>query len=127
MCSASNSTVFIVEDSAVVRDALVDLLECLPDVTIVGSAEDAETAIDAIARTRPDCVVLDYQLAKGTAIDVLRALQPALHDVTFIVLTNHVTTQYQRVCMKAGASWFLDKAREFAKVKEIIAQLRVAK
>ena len=122
MDQAPKSTVFIVEDSPVVRDALVDLLECLADVTIAGSAEDALTAIDAISRCRPHFVILDYQLVGSTAVDVLRALCPVMRDVVFIVLTNHATAQYRRVCMEAGASWFLDKAREFTKVKDIIAR-----
>lgn len=123
MKQAPKTTVFIVEDSPDVRDALVDLLESHANLTVVGSAEDPATAIDAIARCRPNFVVLDYQLVGGTAIDVLRALRPTMRDVVFIVLTNHVTAQYRRVCIEAGASWFLDKAREFTKVKDIIAQL----
>ena len=123
MKQAPKTTVFIVEDSPDVRDALVDLLESHANVTVVGSAEDPATAIEAITRCRPSCVVLDYQLVGGTAVDVLRSLCPAMRDVVFIVLTNHATAQYRRVCIEAGATWFLDKAREFTKVKDIIAQL----
>jgi DNA-binding NarL/FixJ family response regulator len=119
-----NTSVFVVEDSPDVRDALVDLLECLPAVTVAGSAEDAATAITAIARCRPDVVVLDFQLAAGNALDVLRALHPTLLETSFIVLTNHATEPYRRVCIEAGAHAFLDKAREFAKVKDVIAQVR---
>jgi DNA-binding NarL/FixJ family response regulator len=118
-----NTTVFIVEDSDVVRDALVDLLEANPDVAIVGSADDAPTAIAGIRRSRPDFVVLDYQLVGSTGIDVLRAVHPELPDVVFIVLTNHAIPQYKRICVEAGATWFLDKTREFSKVKDIVAQL----
>jgi len=124
MNSAPQTTVFIVEDSEIVRDALVDLLEDCEDVTVVGSAEDAGTAIEAISRCKPDYVVLDYQLVRSTAVDVLRALYPSMSDVGFIVLTNHATPQYRRVCVEAGATWFLDKTRDFAKVKDIVAKLR---
>jgi len=88
------------------------------------SAEDAGTAIEAISRCKPDYVVLDYQLVRSTAVDVLRALYPSMSDVGFIVLTNHATPQYRRVCVEAGATWFLDKTRDFAKVKDIVAKLR---
>jgi DNA-binding NarL/FixJ family response regulator len=124
MNSAQQTSVFIVEDSAIVRDALVDLLEGIEDVTVVGSAEDARTAIEAISRCKPEYVVLDYQLLRSNALDVLRALHPSMPDVVFIVLTNHATPQYQRVCIEAGATWFLDKTRDFAKVKDIVAKLR---
>ncbi len=121
MNSSRPTTVFIVEDSPFVRDALVDLLESDPAVSIAGSAEDAAGAIEAIGRCHPDYVVLDYQLIGSTGLDVLRALHPALPNVVFIVLTNHATAQYRRVCMEAGATWFLDKTREFTKVREIVA------
>jgi DNA-binding NarL/FixJ family response regulator len=116
------TTVFIVEDSPAVRDALVGLLDDLEGVAIAGTAEDAPSAIAAMARCRPAYAVLDYQLIGSTAVDVLRALQPAMPDTVFIVLTNYATTQHRRACMAAGANWFLDKTRDFAKVKDIIAQ-----
>jgi len=118
------TTVFIVEDSADVRDALVDLVEELDNVTVAGSAQDAPTAIAAILRCRPNFVVLDYQLIDSTAIDVLKAVHPVAPEVAFIVLTNHVNSAYKRLCMKAGARWFLNKARDFDQVKDIVAQLR---
>jgi len=124
MNDAPNTEVFIVEDSRIVRDALVDLLECAPGVSIVGSAEDAETAIAAISRHPPDYVVLDYQLAGGSAVDVLRAVRPVAPATVFIVLTNHATAPYRKVCVEAGANWFLDKSSEFAAVKQIITGLR---
>jgi two-component system response regulator DevR len=120
---ATTTTVFIVEDSDVVRDALVDLLDTTDGITVVGSAADASTAIAAIARSQPDYVILDYQLEGSTGVDVLRAIHPTHPQIQFIVLTNHTTSQYRRVCMNAGASWFLDKTRDFAKVKDIVAQL----
>jgi DNA-binding NarL/FixJ family response regulator len=120
---ATTTKVFIVEDSAVVRDALVDLLDAEEGISVVGSAADAPTAIAAITRSQPDYVVLDYQLVGSTGVDVLRAVHPKLPDIVFIVLTNHPTSQYRRVCMDAGAKWFLDKTRDFTKVKDIVAQL----
>jgi DNA-binding NarL/FixJ family response regulator len=119
----TNTSVFIVEDSPAVRDALVDLIDDVEGVTIAGSAADAPTAIDAITKSHPDYVVLDYQLVGSTGVDVLRAVHPKLPEIVFIVLTNHASAQYRRICMSAGATWFLDKTREFAKVKDIVAQL----
>jgi DNA-binding NarL/FixJ family response regulator len=118
-----HTTVYIVEDSPDVRDALVDLLADVEDLEVVGSAEDAPTAVTDILRTRPDFVVLDYQLFDSNAVDVLRAVHPVLPEVSFIVLTNHANKAYERVCMAAGAGWFLQKNRDFSKVKDIVAQL----
>ena len=116
-------TVYIVEDSPDVRDALVDLLGDVEDVDVVGSAENAPNAISGILRARPDFVVLDYQLIDSNAVDVLRAVHPVLPETSFIVLTNHANKAYERVCTAAGAGWFLQKNRDFAKVKDIVAHL----
>ena len=120
------TTVYIVEDSAIIRDALVDLLDDGQDITVVGSAEDAPTAIRAILAARPEFVVLDYQLVGSTAVDVLSAVHPVAPEIAFIVLTNHATNAYRRVCMDAGAGWFLDKNHDFEKVKDIVTSAKAA-
>ena len=112
--------VFIVEDSPPVRSRLVELIGAIEGMSVVGEADSPAEAVTGIRETRPDCVVLDYQLIGGTAVDVLRALHPGFPEIAFIVLTNHPTAQYRRVCMEAGASWFLDKSTEFGRLEEVV-------
>jgi len=50
-------------------------------------------------------------------------VHPQAPEVDFVVLTNHPSPQYRRVCMESGASHFLDKTTEFAEVEKIIAGL----
>ena len=69
---------------------------------------------------RPAWVVLDYQLRGGTGVEVLRAVHPIAPDIAFMVLTNHPTPQYRRLCLEAGARCFLDKSTEFNKIKDVI-------
>ena len=114
--------VFVVEDSPSIRSRLVELLGEISGVRVIGEAETPADAISGIFQTQPDCVVLDFGLVGGTGVDVLRAVHPALPEIPFIVLTNHASTQYRRVCMEAGASWFLDKSTEFEKLKDLVAQ-----
>jgi len=115
--------VFIVEDSLPIRERLIELMSELDGVAVVGFAETPADAVARIPSARPDCVVLDYQLLGGTGIDVIRALRPKAPDLVFVVLTNHANPKYRRVCLEAGASWFLDKSTEFRKIKEVIAGL----
>ena len=65
--------------------------------------------------------VLDYQLEGGTAVDVLNAVRATTLTTSFLVLTNHTSSQYRRVCLEAGASQFFDKTLEFHCVKDAIA------
>jgi DNA-binding NarL/FixJ family response regulator len=115
--------VFIVEDAPSIRERLTELMGEIDGAVVVGSAETPADAIAGILNTRPDYVVLDYQLIGGTGVDVMRALHPKAPDIAFVVLTNHANPQYRRRCLDAGASWFLDKSTEFRKIKDVIGGL----
>ena len=121
MGTAAPTTVFIVEDSPVIRDHIAELLSALDGVALVGNADAPNDAIAGILRTHPDCVVLDYQLKGGTAVDVLRAIHPQQPATIFLVLTNHANPQYRRACLAAGATHFFDKSLEFHKIKAAVA------
>jgi DNA-binding NarL/FixJ family response regulator len=120
MNSATATQIFIVDDSPLVRTGLRDLLADIDNASVVGEAESPADAIDGILKLKPAYVVLDFQLRSGTAIDVLRAVHPRAPDIAFIVLTNHPTPQYRRLCLAAGAQWFFDKSTEFNKIKDVI-------
>ncbi len=113
--------VFLVEDSISIRERLAGLLTEIEGVYVVGEADSPSAAVDGILRTRPDSVVLDIHLLNGSGIEVLREVHPRFPEIVFIVLTNHPDPQYRRICMQAGASYFLDKNTEFATVGEVIA------
>jgi len=118
---AEMNRVYLVEDSAPIRERLVSLLDEIDGVRVVGAAETANQATADILRTRPDTVVLDIRLAQGSGLDVLRAVHPRVPEIMFIVLTNFANPQYRKICMDAGASHFIDKSNEIASVKHIVA------
>jgi two-component system response regulator DevR len=122
-CAVRALKVFIVEDSASIRERLTELMGEIDGAAVVGFADTPSDAIAGILNTRPDCVVLDYQLLGGTCVDVLHAVHSKAPSVVFVVLTNHANPQYRRLCLKAGANWFFDKSTEFRKIKGVISGL----
>ena len=118
--TSATHKIFVVEDAPSIRARLVELLDEIDDVCVVGEAESAAEAVAGILETRPHCVVLDFRLTGGTGVDVLRAVHPASPEIGFIVLTNHPTAQYRRACMEAGAFAFLDKSTELARLKDVV-------
>jgi DNA-binding NarL/FixJ family response regulator len=114
--------VFIVEDSASIRSRLVELLGEIDGLCVVGEAQSPAEAVAGIRQTQPHCVVLDLQLIGGTGVDVLRAVHPGSPEIAFVVLTNHPSPQYRRVCMEAGADWFLDKSTQFGQLKGVVTE-----
>ncbi len=115
--------VFIVDDSPAIRQRLAEILATVPNIVIVGEAESASQAIAGILKTQPDSVLLDLNLTGSTGIDVMRAVCPKAPGIVFIVLTNHAEPQYRQASTKAGASYFLDKSRDFERVPRLIAEI----
>lgn len=113
--------VFLVEDSELIRERLVALLSPVAGTRLVGYADRSDTAVREILAQRPDAVLLDLNLASGSGIDVLRALQRQAPEVDVFVLTNFANPQYRRLCASLGARGFFDKTTEFERVRDAIA------
>jgi len=122
MTSHEKKKVFIVDDSSVIRNRLSQLITELPGVRLVGQAEIAFEAIQAIRRLRPEVVVLDISMPGGSGMYVLETVKREYPDLTVIMLTNFAHDQYRQKCLQLGADHFFDKTTEFEKVLEILGQ-----
>lgn len=115
--------VFIAEDSPSVLKALKLLLELIPQVQIIGTAERAPQAAERIEILRPDVAFLDFSLAEGSGIDVLKRIKPALPSVIAIILTSHDDRWIRAKCKDAGADHFLNKSADFDKIPDLLQQI----
>jgi DNA-binding NarL/FixJ family response regulator len=123
METKNETRVYIVEDSSAIRARLAEMLSRMERVSVVGEADSAREAVAGILRVRPDSVLLDLNLMGRTGIDVMRSVRPQAPDVVFVVLTNHAEPQYRRAATEAGAAYFLDKSREFDRVREVLEEI----
>jgi DNA-binding NarL/FixJ family response regulator len=125
MNSQPPKTVFIVDDSTVVRERLAQMIAGLPGVDLVGQADIAFEAIDGLRRLRPTCAVLDISMPGGSGIHVLETIKREQPALNVIMLTNFAQDQYRRKCLQLGADHFFDKTTEFEKVLDVL-RLQVA-
>ncbi len=115
--------VFVVDDSAVIRQRLKRMLADEPKVEVIGEAGDAHGATDAILQLKPDVVLLDLHLLGGSGIDVLQSLKHDQPAPAVIILTDYPYPEYRRMCLEAGADFFFIKSTEFDQVVPALNQL----
>ncbi|MEJ0037552.1 MAG: LytTR family DNA-binding domain-containing protein [Gammaproteobacteria bacterium] len=95
MAKGKTLRVLIVDDEALARQRLEDLLRHQDNVEIVGFADNGEAAISAIRTLQPDLVFLDVQMPGATGIDVIRTI--GSHDMPATVFV----TAYDQYALKA--------------------------
>lgn len=115
--------VFLVDDSVIIRQRLKRMLADVPEVQVIGEAGDAQEAMDAILRQKPDVVLLDIHLLNGSGIDVLQILKKAKPVPAVIILTNYPFPQYRQKCLEAGADFFFIKSTQFDQIVPALKQL----
>ena len=115
--------VFIVDDSAVIRERLETMLSELKGIEIIGQAKGSSEAEEAIPRVKPDVVILDIRMHGGNGIDVLKNIKKDKNPPLVMMLTNYPYPQYRKKCKDAGADFFFDKSTEFEKVTEVFKKL----
>jgi DNA-binding NarL/FixJ family response regulator len=115
--------VFIADDSLIVRERLVTMLDELAEIEIVGQAENVAEAIKTIRKVKPDVVILDIRMPGGSGIDVLRNIKQGEATPMVIILTNYPYLGYRQKCLRAGADFFLDKSTEFEQIPALFERL----
>ena len=101
--------VVIADDHRVVREGLCYLLGQEPDVDIVGEAGDGRQAVDVVAATRPDVLLLDLYMPGLDGHGVLAALRDAPHRPAIVVLTSATDDEHLIRAIRAGATSYLLK------------------
>jgi DNA-binding NarL/FixJ family response regulator len=124
--AGADMKVYVVEDSAAVRERLLEMIREIEDVEVVGEAETYAAAVTGIMKTRPDVAVLDIKLAddRGSGIDVLAEVKKGLPAMRAIMLSNYATPQHMKASVDAGAEYFLDKSADFERITEILEQMK---
>ena len=118
--------IFVVEDSAAVRERLIEMIRGVEDMEVVGEAATYDKAVAGIMNTVPDVAILDIKLADdaGSGIDVLTEVRKTMPAMRAIVLSNYVSPQHLKASSDAGAEFFLDKSSDFERIPEILEQMR---
>lgn len=115
--------VLIADDSEVFVQRLLLALGEISGIEIVAHARTGAEALQALHELRPEVVILDIRMPKGSGIDVLKGMEREKLTPITIVLTNFAFSQYRKKCLQLGARFFFDKSADFNQVSEVLRGL----
>lgn len=99
----------VADDHAVLRAGLRLLLEAETDMTVVGEAGDAASALALAEQLKPDVVLLDLTMPGASGLAVIAQLRQVSERLRILILTMHDDEAYLRQALAAGASGYLLK------------------
>src|SRR4051794_10296784 len=102
-------TLLVAHDHALVPRGLVDLLAGTEDIRVVAECVDGSEVTRAVARTRPDVVLMDLQMPRMSGLEATRALRTAYPHTRVIVLTGSLSADAALEARALGAAGFLLK------------------
>jgi two-component system, chemotaxis family, protein-glutamate methylesterase/glutaminase len=101
----------VVDDSAMYRRIVQDVLESFPNVEIVGTAQNGKVALSKAAALKPDLLTLDIEMPEMDGLEVLERLKKEAPEAVAIVFSAY-TTEGARITLRAlelGAFDFIPK------------------
>jgi DNA-binding NarL/FixJ family response regulator len=105
----SKARVFLVDDHAIVRDGLAQLIQREADLEVCGEAASAEEAVEALSKCRADIAIVDISLGGANGIELIKNLKALDHDLRVLVLSMHDETHYAERALRAGATGYVMK------------------
>lgn len=101
--------VVLVDDHAVIRAGLEQLLAGTDDIEVVGQAANGAEALEVVRRLRPDVVLMDLQMPEVDGVAATRAIMSADLGVDVLVLTSFSDSERIIAALDAGAVGYLLK------------------
>ncbi len=106
----NKTRLLLVDDHAVVREGYRRLLECRPDLTIIGEAATAREAFEQYRLLSPDVLILDLGRPDMGGVELIRRLVQRDADVRILVFTMHREPIFATQALRAGALGYITKS-----------------
>ena len=104
------TSVLIVEDHQMMREALVSILEKHPDIKVVGQAADGREGAAQAAKLKPDVVTLDVAMPNLNGLDAARQIRRQSASSRIIMLTAYEDDLYIQHALEAGVDGYVAKS-----------------
>src|ERR1700678_563024 len=118
-------TVFVVDDHPLLRQGLAMLINRESDLMVCGEAEEAPTAMKALAAARPDILIVDISLNGPDGLDLLKNIRALYPSLPVLILSMHDESIYAERALRARANGYIMKQeateRVLVAVRRILA------
>ncbi|HVZ45623.1 MAG TPA: response regulator transcription factor [Ramlibacter sp.] len=120
-------SIVIVDDHAILREGLGQVLAQQPDLEVVGSSGDGRQSLKLVAQLRPDVVILDISMPGLNGIEVARQLQESGAACAVVILSMHASPEYVFQAIEAGARGYLQKESAASDIVEAVRAVRAGR
>jgi DNA-binding NarL/FixJ family response regulator len=104
----------------IIRKRLISKLNIYKNIKVIGLSGEEHNIMNEIKAYNPDAVILNIYLSCRCGVEILKNIKKQKRNITVIVLTTNSDPICRNACMKYVAYDFLDKARNFEKIPEIL-------
>jgi len=101
--------ILIVDDHAIVRQGLKQILADTPDMVVAGEASNGQEALNEALKSHYDVVCLDISMPGRSGLDILKELRSQNYEFPILVLSMHPEEQYAIRVLRAGGSGYITK------------------
>jgi DNA-binding NarL/FixJ family response regulator len=115
------SRIYIVDDHAMFRDGLRQMITLEPDLCVCGDAAEAAQALAELRELQPDLVIADISLAGSSGIDLVKAIKKDFEDLPVLVVSMHDESLYGERSLRAGAMGYVMKSEP---ARTVLAAMR---
>src|ERR1041385_3611494 len=115
--------VLLVDDHAVVRFGIAQLINREPDLQVCGEEEDASKAQTAIDKLKPDLVIADISLKDSSGLELMRNIKAQYAKLPVLVVSAHDENIYAEIAFRAGALGYLMKDQALDRIVTAIRRV----
>lgn len=114
----------IAEDEKRARAVMRNLLESMTvPVRVIAEVDNADDAMEVIARLFPDLVFVDIRMEGMSGIEMIRCLKKQSVDTQYVIVSGYSDFQYAKQCIELGVAGYILKPVTYEEVEHIVLKV----